>query len=214
LLISVPQPQPRGGGAIYDPLVEAEAETREIVKTLTALGGAVNLDLLKGPDATRDAVMEKIRTGHYHIVHFNGHAVFKSDRPERSALVLFDEDLTTAAIFAYFRRHPPVLFVMNGCETAATGASTSDWKDRYDILGLARVFLETGAYLVGNRWKVGDKGAAAFAQAFYSGLVQGLPLGRAVRDARIACRAATPADDFSWASYLYYGDPRLCFRKC
>jgi CHAT domain-containing protein len=210
----VPQPQPRAGGSTWNPLAEAEAETKEIVKALTALGPAVTLEILKGPGATRDAVKEKIKIGHYHIVHFNGHAVFKSDRPERSALVLFDEDLTTAAIFAYFRRRPPVLFCMNACETAATGALSAEWKDRYDILGLARAFLETGAYLVGNRWKVGDKGAAAFAQIFYAALIDGQPLGRAVRDARLACRAATAADDFSWASYLFYGDPRLCFRKC
>jgi CHAT domain-containing protein len=88
----------------------------------------------------------------------------------------------------------------------------TDWRARYDIFGLARAFLETGAFLLGNRWKVGDAAAAAFAKAIYTELLDGRPLGRAVRDARKACRRESPKD-FSWASYTFYGDPRLCFRQ-
>jgi CHAT domain-containing protein len=62
-------------------------------------------------------------------------------------------------------------------------------KNRYDIFSLARAFLDTGSYLIGNRWKVGDEAAAAFAETFYSKLVAGQPLGQVIRDARIACKA-------------------------
>jgi CHAT domain-containing protein len=111
-----------------------------------------------------------------------------------------------------FCKKPPVLFFVNGCESTVGRGEGTQWKNRYDIFGLARAFLETGSYLLGSRWKIGDQGAAEFAKAFYAELLQEKPIGRAIREARCACKGARP-DDFSWASYVYYGDPRLRFRK-
>jgi len=147
----------------------------------------------------------------YHIVHFNGHAYFDNEQPSNSSLVLFDEDMAAGEIFNFFGKRPPVLSFMNGCETAATPAGGQ--KNRYDIFSLARAFLDTGSYLIGNRWRVGDEAATAFAETFYSKLIEGQPLGKVIRDARIACRKKMPDYDFSWASYIFYGDPRLCFRR-
>lgn len=209
LLISVPKPQPRGA-IVYERLPGAEAETQAILDTLMPLGAKVVL--LRSAEATYDNVYSAIKSGRYHIVHFNGHAYFNSDRPFLSSLVLFDQDMTTGPIVSFFGSKPPVFFFLNACETAAAKASV-DWKNRYDIFGLARAFLETGAYLIGSRWKVGDAGAGMFAKIFYSELVVGRPLGRAILAARVACRGATNADDLSWASYLFYGDPRLYFCK-
>jgi CHAT domain-containing protein len=210
LLISVPRPQPRSNGTVYEPLPAAEAEAKAIVETLAPLGDAVTITLLRGRDATWDNTFKAIKAGPYHIVHFNGHAYFNSERPQASSLVLFDRDLATGPIMSFFGRRPPLFFVMNACETAAIQSAGATWKDRYDIFGLARAFLETGAYLVGTRWKVGDEAAAAFATAFYSSFVSDLKsLGRAIRDGRLASRKASPDDDLSWASYLLYGDPRV-----
>ena len=80
---------------------------------------------------------------------------------------------------------------------------------------LARAFLETGAYLLGSRWKLSDNAAAAFAPAFYKYLLEDRKsVGEAVVLGRRACMKATEADpgDIGWASYVYYGDPRVCFR--
>jgi hypothetical protein len=38
------------------------------------------------------------------------------------------------------------------------------------------------------------------------------PLGQAIVESRLAARAAR-ANDLGWASYIYYGDPRLWFRR-
>jgi CHAT domain-containing protein len=167
--------------------------------------------LLKDANATYDKVYKAIKNDRYHIVHFNGHAYFNKEKPHLSSLVLFDRDLTTGPILNFFGARPPALFFMNACETAASQSSGTTWEQRYDIFGLARAFLESGGYLVGSRWKVGDDGAAAFAKTFYTALIDGKPLGIAMRDARIACREASEEHDISWASYLFYGDPRLRF---
>ena len=61
---------------------------------------------------------------------------------------------------------------------------------------------------------VGDAAAAAFADTFYRKLLlEGQPLGQVIRDARKDCKTQMPDYDFSWASYIFYGDPRLCFRR-
>jgi CHAT domain-containing protein len=208
----VPRPPARGSGA-YPALPEAEAETQAIHDIFAPLSDDVDLSLLAGSDATFDGVFKATRAKPYHIVHFSGHAYLDKDNPNKSALVLFDSDFSTGQIFNFFCKRPPLFFFMNACDTAQTSSASSLFKDSYDIFDLARSFLETGAYLIGNRSKVGDQGAGAFAKAFYQAMIAGDSLGRAVRSARIACRKAGAADDFSWASYILYGDPRLCFRK-
>ena len=212
LLISVPRPQPRGKTE-YEPLTAAENETEAIVEALAPLEKAVQIKLLNGPAATYDNVYTAIKGGRFHIVHFNGHAYFNTDKAHLSSLVLFDKDLTTGPIVNFLGSRPPVLFFMNACETAAAGPPDQSWEKRYDIFGLARAFLESGGYLIGSRWRVSDAGAAAFARTFYDRLIQELPLGQAIRDARLACRDASDNQDLSWASYLYYGDPRLRFSR-
>jgi CHAT domain-containing protein len=86
-------------------------------------------------------------------------------------------------------------------------------QEALNFYGLAQAFLGTGSYLLGTRWKINDDLAAEFAPTFYAALLKdGEPLGKAVREARIAC-LKKDADDFAWASYVLYGDPRVRFRR-
>jgi hypothetical protein len=215
LLISVPQPIERDGKT-FAKLDAAEAETKAIAAELIKLRPDIQLETMTGNDSTFDGVRNRLRNGRRaHIVHFNGHAEFDPERPRSSALVLQDKNMTMAFLKAFFGQKPPALFFMNACETAATPADAGAGANLNPnhVFGLARPFLETGAYLIGTRWKVGDQGAKAFAAAFYSQLKEGKPLGKMIRDARRACRDPNCPDDLTWASYVYYGDPRLCFRK-
>jgi CHAT domain-containing protein len=213
LIISVPIPEQRPERPQYELLTNAQRETEKIIEILAPLRPAAKYEVLSGRDATSEAVWRAITQGpRYHIVHFNGHAYFDNEQPSNSSLVLFDQDMEAGQISNFFSRKPPVLSFMNGCETAvAAGGQTRG--NPYEIFNLARAFLDTGSYLIGNRWRVGDAAAAAFAETFYSELVQGQPLGHVIRDARVACKRQMEDYDFSWASYIFYGDPRLCFRR-
>ena len=51
-----------------------------------------------------------------------------------------------------------------------------------------------------------DKAALAFAQAFYEGLAQGFPLGKATLQARLRVRERHPNDP-SWLAYSCFADP-------
>jgi CHAT domain-containing protein len=213
LIISVPIPQQRDGRT-FDLLTSAQTETAAIVRIIDSLGSAATKKVLVGPQATGSNVWQELQGQRYHIVHFNGHAYFDPASPANSSLMLFDEDMDAAQIVASFGRRPPVLSFMNGCETAAMPGAAGNTQNRFDVFSLGRAFLETGCYFIGNRWKVNDNAAAKFAETFYSKLlVDGLSLGQVIRDARIECKTQLPEDDFSWASYIYYGDPRLYFRK-
>jgi CHAT domain-containing protein len=213
LLISVPNPQPRGENneEQYPALLWADDEMTEICEILEGIDG-INLEILSGNKATYDAVYDALKRGPYQIIHFIGHAKF-SEKRYASALVLNDHNMPTGAVTRFFSKSPPVLCFVNACETARFNVSKG-WKDRYDVFGLARAFLETGAYLLGSRWEINDKAAVRFAKKFYSSLLQsGEPLGKAVLEGRKACKEDSSLDNFAWASYILYGDPRVCFRR-
>jgi CHAT domain-containing protein len=220
LLISVPSPLNRDTSRDanlppeYKPLDGAREETIEIGNLLAGIS-CVEVTPLKGPEATYDNVFQALKEKSYHIIHYNGHAYFDDQNPKMSSLVLFDQDMTTGHISKLVGKNPPVLCFVNACETAMVGKQEAkpNWNNQYNILGLAQSFLSTGAYLLGSRWRLSDPDARKFATGFYTSLLKELnPLGRAVLEARNACKAAAP-DSFAWASYVFYGDPRVYFRK-
>jgi CHAT domain-containing protein len=216
LVISVPAPEPRqsaaGAALVYDKLQEAEAETTAIIECLAAVAD-VEPKVLIGKEATYHNVFSALKREQFQIIHYNGHAYFNDRKPYLSGLVLHDRDMTTGPLASTIGTKPPVLCFINACETAKSvqAASTGN---RLDIYGLARGFLDTGAYLLGSRWKINDQTSAEFAKQFYTSLIQdGKSMGKATLEARKACKQAVPADVFGWASYVYYGDPRICFRR-
>jgi hypothetical protein len=202
LLISVPNPQPRNN-TVFKNLPFADTETEAICEVLAEQGNDIQLKTLIGKDATYNNVFSVLNETPYDIVHYNGHA-------QNNGLVLYDNNMKTGAINAFFKKTPPILCFINACETAKTTA----WHERYNIFNLASAFLETGSYLLGSRWEINDKGAAEFAKKFYMSLLkEGKPLGSSVVDARKHCKETAPCNDFAWASYVLYGDPRICFRR-
>ncbi len=210
LLICVPKPQPVGDVTFVN-LAEAEAEYQAVSALLMEQG--IDFVPLHGPDATKREVMNALKgTTKFTVVHFTGHGHTDEQRPGRSGLVLFDGILTIGEITSHLD-HAPALAFINGCETA-TGAAGAMGVDQQPIahltrvFGIARPFLEQGSYVLGTRWRIGDSASAAFATAFYTSVLGGEPVGEAVRKARTAIYDPESAD-LSWASYIYYGDPRL-----
>lgn len=217
LLIAVPRPKPQDG-QVFEELPSVEAERDAILTTLGDLG--VQAEVLSGPDATGTRVLRALRDT-YQIVHFSGHAIFDARAANASAVVLDDRKLSVGRLIVALAEQPAVLCVINACETTRSVAPVPggpegalSWQDQYNMYGLARAFLENGAYVLGSRWKLPDVSARRFAEEFYrSFLGNGDPIGRAITVARQAVSQAATSDDFSWASYVYYGDPRLCLRR-
>ncbi|NLI18988.1 MAG: CHAT domain-containing protein [Actinomycetales bacterium] len=233
LLICVPKPQPTAAGA-YERLAEADAEFTAVSTLLTERG--IDFVPMYSDQATRAEVGNALKGKEKHtIIHFTGHGHVDESDPRKSGLVLFDGILTTGVVGAYLR-HAPALAFINGCETARTvdspggvgggaaagaGAGGGGGGGGGDgpampvahltrVFGISRPFLQQGSYVLGTRWRVSDKASAAFATSFYASLLDGAPVGQAVMDARRAVYDPG-STDLSWASYVYYGDPRVGF---
>jgi CHAT domain-containing protein len=95
------------------------------------------------------------------------------------------------------RAHPIVF--LNACQTAAGGLALTD------IGGWAKGFLSAGAAgFVGTYWSVYDDAAFSFAQSFYGGLLSGLEIGEAGRQARLATKGRGGP---TWLAYTIFAHP-------
>jgi CHAT domain-containing protein len=211
LLISVPAPLARkdaqGQWVEFEELPEAEAETMAIYDALKDTD--VELKTLIGKDATWNEATRILREP-FNIIHFNGHAYFNENKPRASSLVLHNVDLTAGVIAGMLSKNVPTLCFVNACQTSKAGT----WKKEQNVYSLASAFLETGAYFLGSSWPLSDMAAKIFAKTFYEQLiVHGCPFGAAIQSARKECKSQTSPENFGWAAYTFYGDPRLCFRK-
>lgn len=220
LIISVPKTDPIGETKDYEPLPQAEVEAQAMCNLLSEIKN-VRIQYVTPKDATFDKVYLALKRNTYDILHFCGHAYYDDQHPANSGIVLRDKIMQTGQITNTIRgrkdKKLPVLCFINACESTktvnSTGTKTGEG-NRLNIYGLARAFLDTGAYLLGSRWRVKDATAMEFARQFYTSLVKNeKSIGESVFDARNSCKDNVPADVFGWATYIYYGDPRLYFRK-
>jgi hypothetical protein len=147
-------------------------------------------------------VQRAFATGTYDGFHFSGHGVFREANPDRSPIVLEnDERLEPESISGRTRnlgRSCPLVF-LNACQVGRPGMGL------VDVGGWAKRFLDAGAgAFVGAYWSVYDQPASAFAKALYDKLLEGVSFGVAVRAARQAIRKA---GDPTWLAYTVYADP-------
>lgn len=149
----------------------------------------IETELLGSKQATLAAVREKLAGGRYDVIHYAGHAAANS-------LLLADGELAASEIATGLRGQPIVF--LNACRSAFESDATD----------LTAAFVQGGALaVVGTLRNVEDSGSNDFARWFYGLLLNGLPLGEALRQARIRLNAGSPNP--LWANYMLYGDPRL-----
>jgi CHAT domain-containing protein len=204
----------------FPSLPQAEAEAKAFTEILTDQKLGIRVQPLVNREATFQNVFDII-TGddNYQIMHFCGHAVSDPNDPRASRLILYDEAMPIGYIVDNISTVRPIFCFINACESGQItlvdkSPGQSSGSQRFNLHGLGRAFLETGAYLLGTRKKIGDNAAYTFAAEFYRSLLDDRqPLGEAIRRARRKCREGVPATDLGWASYVFYGDPRVKFER-
>lgn len=204
---------------IVDPtsdLPGAVVETDGIRK-LVAADPRVRVTTLVKNEATRDAVLEHFRSERFDAIHYAGHAHFDPKVVGESGIRCADGPLRALDLLN-LRSLPPLLF-FNACESGRmrklrSGRQPSRSSARKTLektVGFAESFMRYGVMnYVGTYWPVGDESAAAFARAFYSGLLDGQPIGAALIGGRQAVRKTESID---WADYIHYGDPGFTLKK-
>ncbi|MGD9101316.1 MAG: CHAT domain-containing protein, partial [Anaerolineae bacterium] len=186
--------------------IAPERQARQLAHGLRDLAaeGAVLVDRLRPP--TYDALVEAVRGGSYHALHFYGHGVYH----EGAGHLLFENpyggpDLVPADdVGAVLNRSDVRLVVMGACQSAMGEAN--QWSSA------AAALLRAGVPLVvGMQVSMPVVAAQAFTRQFYLSLAAGKDVPGAVGDARLPLRRR--AYGRAWFIPALYsralGEPRL-----
>lgn len=161
--------------------------------------------------ATPGRIHGLLSTGEFDVVHFIGHGTFNEETQE-GALIFEDErggqyPLGERSCREIFCQRGVSLVFLNACQTGSGGRSDFN-------KGVAQALVSHGLpALVANQYSVLDSSATSFAQHFYWSLAQGMGLGEAAREARIAVNYSMEGELIDWAVPVVYArDPamRLC----
>jgi hypothetical protein len=157
---------------------------------------------------TPDQLHDLLKTGSFQVVHFIGHGVFNEQRGE-GCLVFENERggevmLGERQVREIFCKRGLSLVFLNACESGRGGRADFN-------KGVAQSLVAHGLpALVANQYSVLDSSATSFAQYFYASLAQGLSVGEAAREARIAVNYSLHGEPIDWAvPVLYAREPGM-----
>ena len=195
-----------------DPRGDLPAAATEIDTIAQDLGDRLDILCLTSDEVDNVCLNEILMGFLFDFIHYAGHARFDSKSPGESGLLLRHGVVLSADKIGALNRGGVLVF-LNACESGMV-ASDAEAQEPVSYLpdkpepvaGLASAFVYSGAMgCVGSLWPVYDAAAAAFAVAFYHRVLDGDPIGEALRQARVTTRELH--EGATWASYVLYGDP-------
>ena len=141
----------------------------------------------------------------FRVIHFATHAVVDERSVSRTVLALAPDSGRSGLVgpgdLAALRLDAD-LVVLSGCRTAGGVVVEGE-----GVQGLTAPLIQAGARsVVASQWRIGDQSTVTFIQAFYEALARGLPVGDALRAAKLDAlhRGAPPRE---WAAFTTVGDP-------
>jgi hypothetical protein len=203
LRILVASAQPVGFGRLS---VEQEVEViRRGFEPLIAAGLATVEVLAR---ATPSSIHARLASGRFSIVHFTGHGEF-DEQTQEGALVFESASgsayrLGERSVREIFCQRGVTMVFLNACQTGSGGRADFN-------KGVAQSLVAHGLpALVANQYSVLDSSATHFAQQFYWALAQGMTIGQAAREARIAVNYSLQGEMIDWAVPVVYArDPSM-----
>jgi CHAT domain-containing protein/tetratricopeptide (TPR) repeat protein len=141
----------------------------------------------------------------FRVIHFATHAVVDERSAARTVLALApdggDNGLVGPGDLAALRLDAD-LVVLSACRTAGGVLVEGE-----GVQGLTAPLIQAGARsVVASQWRIADNSTVTFIQAFYEALARGLPVGDALRAAKLdALRRGAPPRE--WAAFTIVGDP-------
>lgn len=186
-------------GVRLDPLPQARREGRALVRYLGQPS-----ELLMGDEASESA-LKAMATRQLGIVHFAAHALFDSENPHRSAIVLAPGNSTEDGLLQPREIErlnlEGALVVLSTCQSASGNALAGEGP-----LSLARAFFQAGARaVVASLWRLRDDEAAALFEPFYRHLGRGTSVAEALGNAQQE-QIDRGAPAAAWAGVIVLGD--------
>ncbi|WP_203773080.1 CHAT domain-containing protein, partial [Paractinoplanes deccanensis] len=181
--------------------LQVTAEKEALSAALAPLGDShVRLRWLEG--SGWEDLWRAARGGAWHILHFIGHGGFDETRGE-GYLEFLDDDGGARHVYAtdlgrlLHDNGSLRLAVLNACESGrASGADT--------FASPAASFIRRGfPAAVAMQYEISDPAALIFAQALYGAIASGVPLDRAMTDARTTVHMTQPGS-LEWGTPVLY----------
>jgi len=168
-------------------------------------------DIYLGKEASEEAI-KSIPLEAYQVIHFACHGYVDEKVPFRSGLFLTldhgGEDGFLQASEIAGLKLAAELVVLSACRTSRGYLERGE-----GIMGLTRTFFYSGARsVVSTLWKIGDRAAAQFMQAFYDSLAVEKDKAEALRSAKLRFLESRYSHPFFWAAFVLHGDGSSALR--
>jgi CHAT domain len=180
------------------PALDVKRERADVERAVEHLVDRGGLEIHWLEDATWQALQAAMRQGPWHVFHFIGHGGVE-DASGEGVVVLCDDDrrafrLSSPDLGRLLSGHPTMrLALLNCCEGARPGSA-----DVFSSVG-AELIRRGIPAVVAMQFPITDRAALQFSRTFYDALLAGVPLDRAVGDARRAIRIAL-GETCEWAT--------------
>ena len=155
---------------------------------------------MEGQDASKAKVGELLNRGQVAFVHFAGHGFYDTSDPQRSGVLLADDERFESPDVNIHGGPPPKLVFVSAADSARIGTYTEN-----SAYGFAEALLAAGVEnFIGAQWPQTDEAAVEFAAAFYDVLFRGATVGTALKEARLQLWRTS---EFDALCYVHFGLP-------
>ncbi len=197
---------------LVNPTGERPGAEEEVATLCTTLPESVSRIILYRQQANQLEMRMRISADAPQVVHYAGPAPLLSTTGDPVLALAGSSRLDGNAVEQLFQTLPrrPLIFLSYHDDERQNrnGNALAGQQERDEAMErLASSLLAAGAgAVVAMRWPVNSARTREFAMLFYQEIADGMTLGEAMRRAR-ASIAQHRTDDFSWMTYVLYGDP-------
>jgi CHAT domain-containing protein/pimeloyl-ACP methyl ester carboxylesterase len=157
-------------------------------------------------NAKSSAIMLKLFTGKYKILHFAGHGLYSPEKGE-VGIAIGDGIFIDPAMMKQLGYVPEFVFI-NCCFSGQIKATDdAHTRDRYKLaanVGTQLIEMGVKAIVIAG-WALDDTAAETFSNVFYDRMLDGYEFGRAVQIARTECYQKHLSTN-TWGAYQCYGN--------
>src|SRR6266567_1348936 len=190
---------------LINPTGEHSLAEEEVATLCTTLPESVSRLILYRQQANQVEMRMSIKNETPQVLHYAGPVPLATKAGEPMLALAGSSRLdanTASQVFQSFTRRPLVFLSYFDSMQAGTLPA-------YEMELLADNLIAAGAgAVITMRWPVNIQCSREFATLFYQELADGMSLGEAIKRTRVIM-AQRHTEDFSWMSYVLYGDPSV-----